>query len=86
MPIYEYACPKCGTFEVSQKMSDPALATHETCGEPVERLISLTSFSLKGGGWYSDGYASSKKASGAAPQGGCGAGACATGGCGAASA
>ncbi|MEW5742371.1 MAG: zinc ribbon domain-containing protein [Myxococcota bacterium] len=87
MPIYEYDCRKCGTFEVSQKMSEPALTTHDVCGEPVQRRISLTSFALKGGGWYSDGYASSKKASGeSAPSGSCGSGACGTGGCGAASA
>ena len=79
MPIYEYDCPKCGTFEVSQKMSDPVLATHDACGEPVERRISLTSFSLKGGGWYADGYASSKQA--APPGSGCGSGACGTGAC-----
>lgn len=85
MPIYEYDCRKCGTFEVSQKMSEPALTTHDACGEPVERRISLTSFSLKGGGWYSDGYGSSKKAEGTTPTG-CGAGACGTGGCGTASA
>jgi putative FmdB family regulatory protein len=85
MPIYEYDCRKCGTFEVSQKMSDPALTTHEVCGEPVERRISLTSFSLKGGGWYSDGYGSTKKAAGT-PAASCGSGACGTGGCGAASA
>jgi len=87
MAIYEYDCPKCGTFEVTQKMSEPALTTHDVCGQPVERRISLTSFSLKGGGWYSDGYASSKKAeasSSSAPS--CGSGACGTGGCGAASA
>lgn len=87
MPIYEYDCQKCGTFEVSQKMSDPALTTHEACGEPVQRRISLTSFALKGGGWYADGYASSggKKAE-SASTGGCGSGACGTGACGAASA
>lgn len=85
MPIYEYDCRKCGTFEVSQKMSEPALTTHEVCGEPVERRISLTSFSLKGGGWYSDGYTSTKKAESSTASG-CGAGACGTGGCGAASA
>jgi len=79
MPVYEYDCPKCGTFEVSQKMSDPALTRHDSCGEEVQRRISLTAFSLKGSGWASDGYSSSGgKASASAP---CGAGACATGGC-----
>lgn len=47
MPIYEYDCPKCGTFEVSHKMTDPSLETHEPCGERVHRRISLSSF-LKG--------------------------------------
>lgn len=76
MPLYEYDCQRCGTFEVKQKMSDEPLTTHEQCGEPVVRKISLSSFSLKGGGWYSDGYAStgSSSSSSAAP-------ACATGGC-----
>jgi putative FmdB family regulatory protein len=83
MPIYEYDCQTCGTFEVSQKMSEPALTTHPACGRPVERRISLTSFALKGGGWYSDGYASTggKKADSPAPSGGCGAAACGTNGC-----
>jgi putative FmdB family regulatory protein len=62
MPLYEYACPKCGRFEVQQRITEPALTKH-TCGAKVERLISATSFQLKGGGWYSDGYGA-KKASG----------------------
>jgi len=81
MAIYEYDCPKCGTFEVSRKMTEAPLEVHPGCGERVERRISLTSFALKGGGWYSDGYASSsssKSASGAGPA--CGNGACG-GGC-----
>jgi putative FmdB family regulatory protein len=83
MPLYEYDCEKCGTFEVKQRMSDEPLTTHEECGAPVVRKISLTSFSLKGGGWYSDGYASSGSSSGsasAAPA--CGTGGCGTGACG----
>lgn len=62
MAIYEYDCPQCGTFEVMQKMSDPALTSHDVCGQPVQRRISLTSFALKGSGWYSDGYSTSKPA------------------------
>ena len=76
MAIYEYDCPKCGTFEVTQKMTDPALTVHEACGSSVSRRISLSSFSLKGGGWHSDGYSSK----GAAPSG-CASGACGTGSC-----
>jgi putative FmdB family regulatory protein len=61
MPIYEYECPTHGRFEVNQRISEDALktCTIETCGQPVRKLISSTSFALKGGGWYSDGYGSS---------------------------
>jgi len=40
-----------------RKISDPPLLTCEKCGQPVQKLVSNTSFSLKGGGWYQDGYA-----------------------------
>ncbi len=64
MPIYEYACEKCGTkIDVLQKMDDPAPAECEQCHEKgtMARQVSRTSFVLKGGGWYSDLYGSSKK-------------------------
>lgn len=87
MPLREYDCPKCGTFEVLQKHHDEPLTKHDTCGEPVTKKLSLSSFALKGGGWYSDGYASSGGAKSAASrEGGCGAGACGAGGCGVAQA
>jgi len=56
--IYEYRCKACEEiFEVWQKMSDPAPGACEKCGKgPVERIISSSSFALKGGGWYSNGY------------------------------
>lgn len=62
MPIYEYACAACRhQFEEWQKMSDPPVKVCPKCkARKVERLISQTSFQLKGGGWYSDLYASSK--------------------------
>lgn len=82
MPIYEYDCQQCGTFEVSQKMSDPVLTEHPGCGATVNRRISLTFFALKGGGWYADGYASTSGSSEkpAAPP--CASGACQGGACG----
>ena len=48
MPIYEYECPKCGKFDVIQKMSDAPLATHDACGAEVRKLMSASAFSLKG--------------------------------------
>ncbi|MFH0800458.1 MAG: zinc ribbon domain-containing protein [Pseudomonadota bacterium] len=59
MPIYEYHCKSCKKdFEVLQKLSEPNLAACPDCGKKAKRLISQTSFSLKGGGWHKDGYAS----------------------------
>ncbi len=62
MPVYEYKCNACGReFEVQQRMSDPELTDCEVCGKKaLERLISRTAFSLKGGGWYKDLYSSTK--------------------------
>lgn len=58
MPIYEYRCEICDeTFEVFHKISDEPLGKCPKCGKKVNRLISQTSFALKGGGWYKDGYA-----------------------------
>ena len=50
MPIYEYACGACGhQFEEWQKMSDPPVRTCPKCKKKkVEKLISHTSFTLKG--------------------------------------
>ena len=39
VPLYEYECPKDGTFELMQKFSDPPLAACPTCGGPVEKLL-----------------------------------------------
>jgi len=62
MPIYEYKCKACGReFEYQQRMSDPDKTLCEACGaEALERIISRTAFTLKGGGWYKDLYSSTK--------------------------
>jgi putative FmdB family regulatory protein len=62
MPIYEYACGACGhQFEEWQKMSDKPIRVCPKCkAKKVEKMISATTFTLKGGGWYSDLYSSSK--------------------------
>jgi putative FmdB family regulatory protein len=60
MPIYEYQCAGCGhQFEATQRITEPRLTDCPSCNQPkLERLISATSFTLKGGGWYKDGYGS----------------------------
>jgi putative FmdB family regulatory protein len=63
MPYYEYKCKQCGKcFEIVQRITEEALTKcpPQECDEKergeVQRIISKTSFSLKGGGWYKDGY------------------------------
>ena len=59
MPMYEYKCQECGlVFEARQKFSDAPLSECRECGGSVEKLISQAAFSLKGGGWYDQGYGS----------------------------
>ena len=57
MPIYEYQCQKCGTFETTQRITEKPLAKCPTCKGKVRKLISNTSFQLKGTGWYITDYA-----------------------------
>jgi len=63
MPVYEYACEKCGhEFEASQRITDEPIKVCPKCrARRVKRLISQTSFVLKGSGWYSDLYSSKGK-------------------------
>ncbi|WPD20766.1 MAG: zinc ribbon domain-containing protein [Candidatus Electrothrix scaldis] len=59
MPVYEYECPACEkVFEVHQGINDSPLTSCSVCGGEVKKIMSMSSFHLKGGGWYSDGYAS----------------------------
>ena len=58
MPIYEYQCTKCGeVFEAFQKITDAPLTQCRFCQAKVEKLISQSSFQLKGSGWYLTDYA-----------------------------
>lgn len=62
MPIYEYTCLKCkNEFEQIQKFSDPPLKKCPRCGGKVEKKVSLSSFQLKGSGWYVTDYARKDK-------------------------
>ena len=58
VPIYEYQCTKCGeVFEAFQKITDEPLTQCKFCKSRVEKLISHSSFQLKGSGWYLTDYA-----------------------------
>jgi putative FmdB family regulatory protein len=58
MPNYEYRCSRCGhEFEEVQRITAEPIADCPKCGRrSVERLISRTSFILKGTGWYATDY------------------------------
>ncbi len=61
MPLYEYQCTACNNqFELRQKFSDAPASECPKCSGPVQKLISNTAFSLKGGGWYAEGYSEKK--------------------------
>ena len=78
MPLYEYLCQDCGiTFEARQKFSDPPLSQCRSCGGAVRKLISQAGFTLKGGGWYQQGYTESTKPAACAGGGGGKEGGCA---------
>lgn len=62
MPTYEYECGACHrTFEIRQRISEPALTTCDVCGGPVHRLLSPAPFILKGEGWYVTDYPSESR-------------------------
>jgi putative FmdB family regulatory protein len=59
MPFYEYECVKCNHHtEVLQKISDPPVTKCEKCKGKMKKLISHSTFHLKGSGWYVTDYAS----------------------------
>ena len=73
MPIYEWCCPTCGCEEETfQDINDPAPLCPMCCYNPdkqgkderMKRKISKSSFVLKGGGWFKDGYSKKKKSKG----------------------
>jgi putative FmdB family regulatory protein len=68
LPLYEYECPKCGTFELVRKFSDAPLESCPTCARPVEKLASAPAIQFKGTGWYITDYA--RKSSGGEGRGG----------------
>lgn len=62
MPIYEYQCQQCQQqFDVMQKINDEPLRICESCGGELQKMVSSTSFILKGGGWYVTEYGNRKK-------------------------
>ena len=63
MPFYDYLCDKGHEVALEQKITEDALTEcpYVKCDAPAHRLLSKSSFVLKGGGWSGDGYAKSGK-------------------------
>ncbi len=70
MPIYEYQCSKCEhKMEALQKISDDTLVDCPACSTAnLSKLISATSFRLKGGGWYETDFKTGNKKQLAEPE------------------
>ena len=63
MPIYKFKCSECEhEFTLIRKISDSSEVICECCSSSLtNKLVSSTSFSLKGKGWYKDGYSNQEK-------------------------
>ena len=71
MPIYEYRCSACAAeLEKLQKIADAPLVECPVCGKPaLVKLVSASSFRLKGSGWYETDFKTGKKRNGVAESG-----------------
>ena len=65
MPIYEYECRSCSHhFDTIQKFSDAPLLDCPSCQQPqLQKVISASSFQLKGTGWYETDFKTKPAAS-----------------------
>jgi putative FmdB family regulatory protein len=59
MPIYEFRCPNGRITERFASIDTKEIECPE-CHQKAEKILSLCSFELKGGGWFADGYSSKK--------------------------
>ena len=57
MPLYEYSCDKCNfVFELIRNVNETSSVNCPKCGLEAKKMVSLTSFQLKGTGWYKTDY------------------------------
>lgn len=63
MPTYVYRRADGTTFEIEQRITEPALETCPTTGQSVQRVISGAGLIFKGSGFYLTDYA--RKSNGA---------------------
>lgn len=57
MPLYEYSCDDCKLiFELMRNVDETSPVTCPKCQKEAKKMVSLTSFQLKGTGWYKTDY------------------------------
>lgn len=63
MPLYEYQCSNCDAYlEKLQKISDSPLTRCPECNQDtLIKLVSATTFKLKGNGWYETDFKNKKE-------------------------
>jgi putative FmdB family regulatory protein len=64
MPVYEYECSDCEVvqeFKISIADLEDTIITCEKCSQEMKRIVSMSSFRLKGQGWSRDGYTSGRE-------------------------
>jgi putative FmdB family regulatory protein len=57
--LYEYKCSNCGKTE--EKLENLQAAEQHNCSfcgkaDGMKRILSVSAFSLSGGGWFNEGY------------------------------
>lgn len=69
MPIYEYRCNSCRKVydELVLAGREKEIRCPECRSADKSKLVSRTSFALKGDGWYRDGYGLKEASSTAVP-------------------
>ena len=64
MPVYEYQCSGCGHIEeIFQRISESPLEVCPRCNGSLKKIISQSTFHLKGSGWYVTDYGGTKSGS-----------------------
>jgi len=65
MAIYEFKCDDCGrimTVSIPITSADKKRVKCDNCKSiKTRKIISKSTFVLKGGGWYADGYTKNKR-------------------------
>ena len=69
MPLYDYACTRCGRiYEVRHGFDDSYETPCEACGAPVRRVFSAAPVLFKGSGFYVTDSRRTGKAASDAPK------------------